>query len=174
MAEPTKLPVKKETIPAVVGRGSWNPFDALRREVDQAFQNFGLGALPLALTQPMFQGEFFRDRSWNTAPAVDVIEKDKEFEITAELPGLDEKDVEVKLVNGNLTIKGEKKEEKEEREKDYYVSERRYGSFVRSFPVPEGVSADKIEASFAKGVLTVRLPKTTEAQTEKKVPVKAA
>ena len=69
---------------------------------------------------------------------------------------LDEKNVEVKLANGNLTIKGEKKEEKEEREKDYYVSERRYGSFVRSFPVPEGVSADKIEATFAKGVLTVR------------------
>src|SRR6478735_10898332 len=99
MAEPTKLPVKKKAIPAVVGRGSWNPFDALRREVDQAFQNFGLGALPLALTQQMFQGECFRDRSWNTAPAVDVIEKDKEFEITAELPGLDEKDVEVKLAN---------------------------------------------------------------------------
>ena len=120
----------------------------------------------------MFQTDFFHDRSWNIAPAVDVSEKDKEFEIMAELPGLDEKDVEVKLANGNLTIKGEKKEEKEEREKDYYLSERRYGSFVRSFPLPEGVNADKIEASFAKGVLTVKLPKTAEAQAEKKFPSK--
>lgn len=174
MAEPTKLPVKRDPTPAVVGRGPWNPLESLRREMDQALENFGLRSWPLALTRPMFQTDFFRDRSWNIAPAVDVTEKDKEFEITAELPGLDEKDVEVKLANGNLTIKGEKKEEKEEREKDYYLSERRYGSFVRSFPVPEGVSADKIEASFAKGVLTVKLPKTAAAQAEKKIPVKAA
>ncbi len=174
MAEPTKLPVKKETTPAIVGRGSWNPLEPLRREIDQAFESFGLGSWPLALTRPMFQTDFFRDRSWSIAPAVDVTEKDKEFEVTAELPGLDEKDVEVKLANGNLTIKGEKKEEKEERKKDYYVSERRYGSFVRSFPLPEGVNPDKIEASFAKGVLTIKLPKTAEAQAEKKIPVKAA
>jgi len=175
MAEPTKLPVKKKTIPAVVGRGSWNPFDALRREVDQAFQNFGLGALPLALTQPMFQGEFFRDRSWNTAPAVDVIEKDKEFEITAELPGMDESNIDVKFSDGTLTIKGEKRDDKEEKKKGYYLSERRYGSFQRSFQLPEGVDVDKIDASFTKGILTVKLPKTAEAQkAEKKITVKAA
>ena len=174
MAEPTKLPVKKEATPAVIGRRPWNPLESLRREIDQAFQSFGLGPWPPALTRPTFQADFFHDGSWNIAPAVDVSEKDKEFEVTAELPGLDEKDVEVKLANGNLTIKGEKKEEKEEREKDYYFSERRYGSFVRSFPLPEGVNADKIEASFAKGVLTIKLPKTAEAQAEKKIPVKAA
>ena len=61
-----------------------------------------------------------------------------------------------------------------QREKDYYLSERRYGSFIRSFPLPEGVNADKIEATFAKGVLTIKLPKTAEAQAEKKIPVKAA
>lgn len=174
MAEPTKLPVKKGTTSAVVNRGPWNALESLRHEIDRAFGNFGLGALPLALTQPMFQTEFLRDRPWNVTPAVDMIEKDKEFEITAELPGLDEKEVEVKLASGNLTIKGEKKEEKEEREKDYHLSERRYGSFVRSFLVPEGVSADKIEASFAKGVLTIKLPKTAAAQAEMKISVKAA
>jgi HSP20 family protein len=174
MAEPTRLPIKKVTSPTIVSRGPWSSLESLKREIDQAFGNFGLGALPLALTQPMFQTEFFRDRPWNMAPAVDMTEKDKEFEITAELPGLDEKDLEVKLANGNLTIKGEKKEQSEEREKDYYLSERRYGSFVRSFPVPEGVSADKVEASFAKGVLTIKLPKTAAAQAEKKIPVKAA
>jgi len=108
-------------------------------------------------------------------PAVDVAEKEKEYEITAELPGMDEKNIEIKLSNGTLTIKGEKKEEKEEREKDYYVSERRYGSFVRSFQVPEGVDTGNIEATFAKGVLNVKLTKTTEAQkSEKTISVKAA
>jgi HSP20 family protein len=174
MAEPTKLPVKKETVQAVVTRRLWSPFESLRREIDQAFENFGLRSWPVTVSRPMFQTDFFRDRSWNIEPAVDVTEKDKEFEVTAELPGLDEKDVEVKLVNGNLMIKGEKKEEKEEREKDYYLSERRYGSFVRSFPVPEGVSVEKIEANFAKGVLTIKLPKTAEARAEKTIPIKAA
>src|SRR5690606_41318480 len=102
-------------------------------------------------------------------------EKEKEYEITAELPGIDEKNVEIKLANGTLTIKGEKKEEKEEKQKDYHLSERRYGSFQRSFPLPEGIDTDKVEATFAKGVLTVKLPKTVEAQkAEKKITVKAA
>ena len=101
---------------------------------------------------------------WPVAPAIDLAEKEKEFEITAELPGLDDKNVEIKVANNTLTIRGEKTEEKEEKEKDYHLSERRYGSFQRSFTLPDGVDADKIEASFAKGVLTVRLPKTEEAQ----------
>jgi HSP20 family protein len=175
MAETTKLPFKKVTSPTVVIPAPWNPFESLRGEIDQTFENVGLGSWPGALTWPMFQTDFFRDKAWDIAPAVDVAEKEKEFEITAELPGLDEKNVEVKLTNGTLTIKGEKKEEeKEVREKGYYLSERRYGSFVRSFRVPEGVIADKIEANFAKGLLTIALPKIAEAQAEKKVPVKAA
>jgi HSP20 family protein len=94
---------------------------------------------------------------------------------SAELPGMDEKDIEVKVSNGTLTIKGEKKEEKEERDKDFYLSERRYGSFARSFEVPAGVDPAHIEARFAKGVLTVTLPKSPEAkQNEKKIEVKAA
>ena len=80
----------------------------------------------------------------------------------------------MKLVNGGLTIKGEKQEEKEEKKKDYYLHERRFGSFERCFAVPEGVESDKIEASFKKGVLTVTLPKKPEAQKpEKKIEVKA-
>ena len=105
---------------------------------------------------------------------MDVAEKDDEYEISAELPGLDEKEVEVKVANRTLTIKGEKKEEKEERQKDYYLSERRFGSFQRSFQLPEGIDAGRIEANFAKGVLTVKLPKTTEAkQAERKISVQA-
>ena len=91
------------------------------------------------------------------------------------MPGLDEKDIEVKLANGGLTIKGEKAEEKEEKKRDYYLHERRFGSFERSFRVPQGVDQDKIEASFRKGVLTVMLSKTAKAQkAEKKIAVKAA
>jgi HSP20 family protein len=111
--------------------------------------------------------------AWAGMPPVDLFEKDNEYEITAELPGLDDKTVEVKLSNGTLILSGEKAEEREEKERGYHFSERRYGLFKRSFRMPEGVDADKIEASFEKGVLTVRLPKTLAAQkTEKKIAVK--
>lgn len=172
MAEPTKLPVKKETRSTAAVPATWSPFETLRREIDQLFENFGLGAWPL--TRSALPSDPLRDKGWSLAPAVDVVEKDKEYEVTAELPGLDEKDVEVKVANGTLTIKGEKRESREEREEDYFLSERRYGSFLRSFRVPEGVTANKIEATFGKGVLTVKLPKTAEAQAETTIPVKAA
>ncbi len=175
----TKLPVKveKKTAPAMGAMAPWAPFETLRREIDRVFNSVGGGSWPLAFGRPAFQFDlpWPREAGWALTPAVDVSEKDKEFEIAAELPGLSEKDVEVKLANGNLVIKGEKKEEKEEREKDYYLSERRFGSFVRSFSLPEGVDASKIEATFAKGVLTIKLPKTAEAQkSETKIAVKAA
>ena len=120
-----------------------------------------------------------RKLSWAAAPAVDITESDKAYEISAELPGMDEKNIEVKVVNGSLIIKGEKQEEKEEKKKekkkDYYLHERQFGSFERCFEVPEGVDADKIEASFKKGVLIVTLPKKPEAQKPaKKIEVKAA
>lgn len=109
------------------------------------------------------------------APAVDIAETDKAYEIVAELPGIDEDDIEVKLANGGLTIKGTKQDEKEEKKKNYYLHEHHFGAFERYFAMPEGVDRDKIEASFKKGVLTVTLPKTAEARkAEKKIPVKAA
>ena len=91
------------------------------------------------------------------------------------MPGLDEKGIEVKFADGVLTIKAEKQEEKEENKKDYYLHERSFGSFHRALQVPAGIDSDKIEASFKKGVLTVTLPKSAEAQkAEKKIAVKAA
>ena len=79
------------------------------------------------------------------------------------------------IANGALTIKGEKKESREEQKKDYYLSERRYGSFVRSFALPESIDTDRIAASFAKGVLTLKLPKSAKAQQDtKKIEVKVA
>jgi HSP20 family protein len=120
--------------------------------------------------EPLWQREMARV----TTPAVDIVEKDTAYEVTVELPGMDESNIELKLSNGALTIRGEKKEEKEEKKKDYYLSERRFGSFERRFQVPQGVDTGKIEASFKKGVLTVTLPKTHEARAqEKKIAIKA-
>ena len=111
--------------------------------------------------------------TWGKAPAVDIADNAKAYEITAELPGMDEKNVEVKFSDGTLIIRGEKKDEKEEKNKDYHLSERRYGAFQRSFSVPDGVDAEKIEAAFKNGILTVTLPKTPEAQKkEKKIEIK--
>ncbi|MBP2150048.1 Hsp20/alpha crystallin family protein [Xanthobacter autotrophicus DSM 597] len=175
MAE-TKIPVKIEPKSTPVAAAApATPFDHLRREIEQVFDNFRIGTLGFPFARRVMDFDFPRLGALTLAPAVDVAEREGAYEISAELPGLDEKDVEVKLANGLLTIRGEKKEEREEKEKDYYLSERRYGAFTRSFQVPEGVDADKVEARFAKGVLTVTLPKTAEAQKqEKKIEVKAA
>jgi len=173
----TKLPVKSDKTSTPAKAEDWAPFDTLRREIDRLFDDFHPfdWRLPSARSMFSFEVPRLRRATWQVAPAMDLVEKEKEYEITAELPGIDEKNIEIKLSNQTLTIKGEKKEEKEEREKDYYLSERRYGSFQRSFQLPDGVDADKIEASFAKGVLSVKMPKTAEAQkAEKKIAVKAA
>ncbi|RZF25703.1 Hsp20/alpha crystallin family protein [Paraburkholderia sp. UYCP14C] len=179
MSEPTsKVPVKKsaESTERSWPLQSWHPMESLRREIDRLFDDFDGGFKMLPMRHSVFDIEPFwrRERALTSMPAVDVAETDKAYEITAELPGLEEKDIEVKLANGGLTIKGAKNEEKEEKKKDYYLHERRYGSFERYFDMPQGVDKDKIEAIFKKGVLTVTLPKTAEAQkAEKKIPVKA-
>ena len=178
MTEATKVPVKTEKGGTVVAPAHWSPFESMRREIDRVFDRFHLGTWDIPygpFGRRSFEFEFPRTTEMAIAPAVDVAEKDNEYEITAELPGMDEKNIDIKLSNGMLTIRGEKKQEKEEREKDYYMSERRYGSFMRSFQVPEGVDAGKIEATFAKGVLHIKLPKTAEAKkSEKTISIKAA
>ncbi|MFX1674976.1 Hsp20/alpha crystallin family protein [Paraburkholderia sp. A2WS-5] len=177
--ETTKLPVKKpeESAQRPAVFQAWHPVENLRREIDRLFDDFDRG-FSLQPPRRAFLGiEPFwrRERAFAAAPAVDIAETDKAYEIVAELPGLDENDIEVKLANGGLTIKGKKQEEKEEKKKDYYLHERRFGAFERYFQMPEGVDREKIEASFKKGVLTVTLPKTAEARkAEKKIPVKAA
>lgn len=171
----TKVSVNKEKAPAP--SRSWAPLDSLRKEIDRLFDDFNPFGSRFPSPRPMFDLELprFSGAGWPVAPAIDVAEKEKEFEITAELPGIDEKNVEIKVSNRTLTIRGEKNEEKEEKEKDYCLSERRYGSFQRSFTLPESVDADKIEANFAKGVLTVKLPKSADAQKAvKTIAVKSA
>ena len=174
MAEPaTKLPVKTEQERPLAVR-EWHPLERMRREMDRLFDEFDWRS-PFRRSVFDIEPLWRRELSWAATPAVDIAEKDKAYEVTAELPGMDENNIEVKVASGMLTIRGEKKEEKEEKKKDYYHSERRYGSFERRFQIPDGVDTSKIEANFKKGVLTVTLPKSPEAQAaEKKITVKAS
>ena len=98
------------------------------------------------------------------APAVDISEDDKEFVIKAELPGLKREEVKVTVEDGVLSISGERKTEKEEKNKKFHRVERSYGSFLRSFSLPEGADPTKVNAEFADGVLNVHLAKTPKAQ----------
>lgn len=102
------------------------------------------------------------------SPVTDLAETDKEYQITLELPGLSEKDVEIFLDNDVLTIKGEKKQE----ERNYHYIERRYGSFYRSIQLPSKVNAEKIQASFKNGVLSITLPKDVSSSAAKKIEIK--
>jgi len=175
----TKTLAKSEAqTPATSSRleGLWQPFAALRGEVDRVFDNvwrgFGGGMTRQAggELQPLWRLE---TAFGVTAPAVNLVESENEYRVTAELPGMDAKDVEVSMSGDILAIKGEKKEEREEKSENYHLSERRFGSFRRSFQLPRGVDRERIEARFDKGVLTVTLPKTAEAAAQqKKIEVK--
>jgi HSP20 family protein len=141
-----------------------NPFISLQREIDRLFDDFSRGF-------PTFPS--FGNGKAELLPSMDVTETDKDIQITAELPGLEEKDVQINVADNLLTIRGEKKAEKEEKDKNYRLIERSYGSFERTLELPEGVNTDAIQASIAKGVLTVTVPKPAPAQS-KTINVKAA
>lgn len=139
-------------LPTLWSREGGDPFASLHRDMEKLFDDF--------------------TRSWPAqtagaaalAPSIDVHETDKGLEITAELPGVDEKDVEVTLADNVLTIKGEKKSEHEEKAEGRVFSERSYGMFRRSFSLPYNVEGDKVDAKFDKGVLKITLPKSPELQ----------
>lgn len=141
-----------------------DPFAALRREMNALFDDFfpGVAELRPTLNPPAF---------W---PKVDVKETDGEVHVTVELPGMDEKDVEVSVTGDMLTITGEKKEEKEEKAEERYHWERIYGSFRRAVALPCEVSSEKAVATFKNGVLMIALPKVAAAKPKATIPVKAA
>ena len=140
-----------------------NPFSLLHREMDSLFDNF----------YRAFDVEPWVEENNGFSPRIDVIEGEKEIRVTAELPGIDEKNVEVLLSRDSLTIKGEKKDERESSGENYYRSECSYGSFSRTIPLPEEINTDKAEAHYRKGVLTVTLPRTEETLKDtKKINVK--
>ena len=110
-----------------------------------------------------------------STPAIDMSEDEKAYKISAELPGIDAKDIDVSVSGDMLVLKGEKRQEKEEKDKNYHFSERAYGSFQRAFELPSSVDRNKVAADFSKGVLTITLPKTAEAQKPaKKIEVKSS
>jgi len=145
-----------------VARVDNNPFVSLQNEIDRLFDDFTRGFPSIG-----------NGGMTNLVPTMDVAETDKEIEITAELPGLQDKDVQINVADNILTVRGEKKAEKEQKDKNYRLIERSYGSFERSLELPEGVDTNAIKASIDKGVLKVVVPKPAPAQV-KKVEVKSA
>lgn len=168
---------KPASAPVPVQREQRYPLSDLRSEMervfDRVFERFPSFSLGRDLTDWEPFGRL--DRTFGTsAPRVDISETDKAYQVVAELPGLDQNDIEVELKDDVLTVSGDKKEEKEREEKNYHVSERRFGSFRRSFRIPGEVDQNKISAEFKNGVLTVALPKTAKAQKpSKKIGIKA-
>ena len=150
-------PFTKKSV--AVKRDYEHPLSMFRDNMDTLFDDFFRG----------FDVEpFFGRHATSFTPKVDVTESDKEIRVSAELPGIDEKDIDITLTHDSMTIKGEKKEEKEDKGKDYYRMERSYGSFCRTISLPVEIQADKVKANYKKGILTVHIPKSKKALEEKK------
>lgn len=153
------VPLSQRMIPALPEPSA---FRSLHREVDRIFDDFARSVSSLA-----------DERGRGLVPSMDVAETDKEIEITAELPGLERKDVDITLEDDMLTIRGEKKLEAEEKEKNYHVNERSYGVFYRVLQLPPGIDPATVDASMSKGVLKIRIPKPAHSEA-KKIEVKEA
>ena len=162
MAITDLIPWKKNDENALaLRRREIDPFAQFRQEMDNMFTGMlGDWSRPLNLLDR---------RLGDWMPQIDLRETAKEIRVSAELPGMEEKDIQVSLLDGALTIKGEKNEEHEEDKGDVHRSERQYGMFERTIPLPSEVEADKIKATFKKGVLKVVLPKTKEAHSNRRV-----
>ena len=141
----------------------WKPFrelERMRREMDRLWDSF-------------FEGRASRkvEEVAEWSPTLDVSETKNDLVVKAEIPGIDPKDIDISLANEMLTIKGEKKQEKEEKEENYHLVERSYGSFARTIRLPREVQSDKISASYKNGILKVTLPKSEEAK-KKEIKIK--
>jgi HSP20 family protein len=179
-AKATAKKVKKSRAPATTEATEpevLNPIAIMRKEMESLFDRY-FGDWP-SLRMPdihwpeiePFRSLDLRERlgKWSKGVRVDIAESDDGYTVTAEIPGMDEKDVEVSLVEKMLTISGQKEEERKESKKDYHLQERHFGSFRRSFRVPDDVDAGKISANFAKGMLVIDMPKTRRAKSKKRV-----
>ena len=143
-----------------LGRQESNPLAFLQLEIERLFDGFSRNFSPFAMAR-------------STVPRMDVSETDKTIEVAAELPGLEAQDIQLGLVDNVLTVRGEKKSEREEKQKDYHLVERSFGSFSRSLQLPEGVKAEDISAEIAKGVLKVTVKKPAPKQS-KQIEIKSA
>jgi len=145
------IPWRSGRVPAMRGE---EPFNSLQREMNRLFESFWGGAEPGMTT----------GGTGLYSPTIDVHESDQAYRVTAELPGLSESDVEISLRDNNLIVRGEKKTEHEEKHGDRHYSERHYGRFQRVIPFAAEIDADKVQAKFDKGVLTIELPKNAKAR----------
>ena len=139
---------------------------SLQRDMNQLFDDFfnGFSLMP-------WRG--FGESPLAFSPQIDVVEDEKAIQVSAELPGMDERDIDVSISQGVLVIKGEKRKEKETRDKNYFRVERSFGTFRRSIPLPAEVDEGKVEAAFKKGVLTITLPKIAAEKDRKRITIKA-
>jgi HSP20 family protein len=135
-----------------------SPYGLFHSDIDRLFDDFFND----------FELDIFGGRTGSFSPRVEVSEDEKEIRVSAELPGLDEKDISVSITGDSLTLSGEKKEESESKDKGYFLKERSYGSFTRTIPLYSDIKTDMVEAHFKKGVLRIHLPKTAKAVDGKK------
>ncbi len=156
------------------GGGIYNPLAQLHQEIDRlfdaAFRGFGLGGWPLAADEPAttLAGGLLK-------PTLDISATDKEYTVNIEVPGVDEKDIHIELAGNTLTVRGEKRQEKEEKGRNFYRKERTYGTFQRILSLPEDADQERIEASFSKGVLTITIPRRAqETPTGKTIEIRKA
>jgi HSP20 family protein len=157
----------RKSIP--VRREDEHPFASLQRDINRIFEDFSRG-FGFSRISP-----FGEDRLFSFQPQVDVVEEDDQFVVTAELPGVEEKDIDISVSQGALTIKGEKKVEKREEEKDRHYYERSYGFFQRTVPLLTEIDESKVSAELKKGVLRVTIPKSERARREvRRIPVQTS
>ena len=155
MTEQTALPAKTRSEPAVPA-----VFTRLRDEIDRLFEDFSF----TRSSRSIFAFPAIAELS----PAMELVENKDHYSISVELPGMEEKDIDIKCADGVLTISGEKRQESEEKTDDFLVTERSYGSFKRQLTLPADVNPDKINAKYAKGVLKLTLKKDEKAQSRVK------
>jgi HSP20 family protein len=147
-----------------------DPFSMFRREMDRLFDDFFAPSEPRSFGGPAAS----RPQAALIRPSIDIEDQDHAYVVTAELPGLSEKDVELSLNDNVLTISGEKRSERKEEKAGRHYTERSFGRFERTIPLPVEVDAERVDASFRNGVLTVALPKTEKArQNARRIEIRA-
>jgi HSP20 family protein len=161
------IPWRKEEKRVPVRRESEDRSSMMQRDVDRLFDEFfrGFGLMPSSAWGETWEG---------FSPQIDIVEGEDEIRVSAELPGMDEDEIDVSVSRGTLTIQGEKREESEEESQNYYRMERSYGTFRRSISLPSTVDETAAEATYKKGVLTITLPKKEEAQSGQRIPIKTS
>ena len=160
------IPWRKKTEELTPSKCEDNPFELLHRQMNDLFEDFFDGFSEKSSLWPSLRRP---TQAWTSAnPTFEVSESDDEVRIKAEMPGMDEENIEILLDENVLTIRGEKKDEREKKKRNYYVSEVRYGQFHRSIDLPTGIDQGKAKAKFKRGVLTLTLPKTEQAKLERK------